>query len=169
MENGQRRVEREIEFEEFREIFSVYDLIAYQIMFSWDAEEEEQELVGWVEKKGIVREKGSKVCVVEYKWWLEWYLWLKAGRATANRSTASRSSSRRTTSRTTPRPRSAARKAGSPSPNSSSPSTKPPFRPQGKSRTDVSSRRLRTRAPNCFLTLSSSTTSSASPRFSGIS
>lgn len=41
-------------------------------MFSWDEEEEEKDLLALIEKEGIVRKKGDRVFVLDYKWWIEW-------------------------------------------------------------------------------------------------
>jgi hypothetical protein len=40
--------DREISLAQFIKIFEGYNLVAYQIMFSWDEEEEEKDLLAFI-------------------------------------------------------------------------------------------------------------------------
>ena len=49
---------KSISFQFFTEIFEKYNLVAYQILFSWDPQEEQKQLVDKISLTGIIRKKG---------------------------------------------------------------------------------------------------------------
>lgn len=59
-------------FEEFRSEFEKYNLVAYQIIFSWDLREEEKELADELKREGITIKANDRIYVIDYNWWLSW-------------------------------------------------------------------------------------------------